>query len=73
MESHATEFKLIEESHGKNVLNLVLGVGYLRKLTDNARVVRYLSQRYPEILGEFQKLVESRTLTEGAAGKGATE
>jgi hypothetical protein len=25
------EFKLIEDSHGKNVLHLVLVVGYLRK------------------------------------------
>ncbi len=73
MESHAAEFKLIEESHGKNVLNLVLVVGYLRKLTDNTRVLRYLSQRYPEILAEFQKLVESRTLTEGAAGKAVAD
>jgi len=61
MESHAAEFRLIEESHGKNVLNLVLVVGYLRKLADNARVVRYLSQRYPEILVELQKLVESQS------------
>jgi hypothetical protein len=69
MESHAAEFRLIEESHGKNVLNLVLVVGYLRKLADNARVVRYLSQRYPEILVEFQKLVESRSLADGPAGR----
>lgn len=70
MESHAAEFKLIEESHGRNALNLVLVVGYLRKFTDNARVTRYLSQRYPEILTEFQKLVESRSLGDGPAGKG---
>lgn len=72
MESHAAEFRLIEESHGKNVLNLVLVVGYLRKLADNARVVRYLSQRYPEILVEFQKLVESRSLADGLAGKSSS-
>lgn len=57
MESHAAEFKLIEESHGRNALHLV--VGYLKRLTDNARVARYLIQRYPEIQAEFQKLVES--------------
>ena len=38
MESVGREFKLIEESHGKNVLNLVLVVAYLRKLLENARV-----------------------------------
>jgi len=39
---HESEFKLIEEIHGKNTLNLVLVVGYLRKLLDNARIVRHL-------------------------------
>lgn len=62
MESLGREFKVIEESHGKNVLNLVLVVGYLRKLLDNARVVRFLSSNHPEILVEFQKLVEAKHL-----------
>jgi hypothetical protein len=44
MDALAKQFKLIEESHGKNVLSLVLMVGYLKKLLDNARIVRYLSQ-----------------------------
>ncbi len=42
MASHAAEFKLIEESHGKNTLNLAVVVGYLRKLAENTRVARYL-------------------------------
>lgn len=62
MESHAAEFKLIEESHGQNTLHPVMVVGYLKRLTDNARVARYLTQRYPEIQAEFQKLVESWSL-----------
>jgi len=62
MESLGKEFKLIEESHGKNVLNLVLVVGYLKKLMDNARVVRFMSQNHPEILGEFQKLIEAKNV-----------
>lgn len=65
MESLGLQFKLIEDSHGKNVLNLVLVVGYLRKLLDNARVNRHLVQLHPEILTEFQKLVEARNLGEG--------
>lgn len=69
MESLGREFKLIEESHGKNVLNLVLVVGYLRKLLDNPRVTRHLSHHHPEILTEFQKLVETRNLGEGAAAE----
>lgn len=64
MEGLEADFKAIEESHGKNVLNLVIVVGYLKKLLDNARVVRYLSRNHPEILAEFQKLVEARNLQE---------
>jgi len=56
------EFLLIEESHGKNTLNLVLAVAYLRKLLNHAGVVRHISQRYPDILGEFQKLVDAPEL-----------
>ena len=38
--------------------------GYLKKLLDNARVVRYLSQNYAEILAEFQKIAETKSLAE---------
>ena len=65
MESLNQDFRLIEESHGRNVLNLVLVVGYLKKLLDNARVVRYLSQHHGEILAEFQKIVETKRLSAG--------
>ncbi len=61
------EFKLIEESHGKNVLNLVIVNGYLKKLLDNARVVRFLSQNHPEIFTEFHKIVEARNIQDTAA------
>ncbi len=62
MDSLARDFKQIDEVHGKNVLNLVISVGYLRALLDNARVVRYLAGNYPEILTELQKVAESRML-----------
>ena len=64
MESLSQDFKLIEDTHGRNVLNLVLVASYLKKLLDNARVVRYLSQSYPEILTEFQKVAESKRLAD---------
>src|SRR5690348_2383403 len=40
---------------------------------ENPRVARHLDQRHPEILAEFQKLVESRTLTGGVQPRAATE
>ncbi len=53
------ELKGIEEAHGKNVLNLVIVTGYLKKLMDNARIVRFLSAHYSDILAEFQRLIEA--------------
>lgn len=50
------DFRSIEDSHGRNVLNLVLAVGYVRRLLENAAVVRFLSRRYPEIFAECEKL-----------------
>ena len=32
--------------------------GYLVRILDIARVVRFLSQRYPEFLADFQRLTE---------------
>ena len=52
------EFKLLEQSYGTDHLDYVLVKGYLAKLLENARVVRYLAQRHNEILAEFQKLAE---------------
>lgn len=55
------EFKTIEQDYGTDHLDLVLASGYLGKLLTNARVVRYLAQYHPDILSEFQKIVELRT------------
>jgi hypothetical protein len=65
MENLGQDLRSVEDSHGRNVLNLVLVVGYLKKLLDNARVVRYLSQNSAEILAEFQKIVETKSLGTG--------
>lgn len=62
MELLGRDFLMIEESHGKNTLNLVLAIAYLRKLLANASVDKYLAQRYPDILGEFQRLAEAQDL-----------
>jgi ParB-like chromosome segregation protein Spo0J len=52
------EFKMIEQDYGADHLDLVLATGYIGRLLVNARVVRYLAQRHPEILAEFQKIAE---------------
>jgi hypothetical protein len=53
------EYRLIEESYGSDHLDLVVATGYLTLLLENARVVRYLAQSFPEILSEFQKMTTS--------------
>lgn len=52
------EYRLVEESYGSDHLDLVVATGYLTRLLENARVVRYLAQSFPEILSEFQRLTE---------------
>jgi hypothetical protein len=52
------EFKMIEQDYGADHLDLVLAAGYVGRLLANARIVRFLAQRHPEILAEFQKVSE---------------
>lgn len=61
------DFRRIENSHGRNTLNLVLAVGYIRKLLDSAAVVKFLSRKYADIFSEFEKLAESVDLSESEA------
>jgi hypothetical protein len=59
MDALQQELKLVEESHGDEIFNLVLARGYLPKLFGNAHVVRYLTQHYPDILHELQAVSEA--------------
>jgi len=53
------DLKLIEESYGTEMLNLVLARAYLLKLLDNARVVRYLTQNHSDLLAALRTVVDS--------------
>lgn len=54
------EFKTIEHDYGTDHLDLILSVGYVSRLLENAKVVRHLAQFHPDILMEFQKIAELR-------------
>ena len=56
------QFKLVEQSYGQDVLNLVLAKGYLTKLLDNEAVIRFLSQNNPDILREFSSITQAASL-----------
>lgn len=62
MESLQRDLKLIEESHGNRVLNLVLARGYLTKLFDNARVARYLDLHHADLSRELRAISEANSL-----------
>jgi hypothetical protein len=56
------DFAVLDDSYGRNVVDLTLARGYLKKLLDNGKVVRFLAQRYSEILAEFQRIVDAVSL-----------
>jgi G3E family GTPase len=62
MEGLQRDLKLIEESHGNQVLNLVLARGFIAKLLANARVARYLGQHHGDILAELKTISEGSSL-----------
>jgi hypothetical protein len=50
------EFKIAAKAYGKDQLDLVLIVSYLRKLVANVAVARFLRRLHPDISAEFQRL-----------------
>jgi len=50
------DLKAVEDSYGENMLNLTLARGYIKKLLENAKVARFLSGNFPEILNELEKI-----------------
>lgn len=56
------QFKLIEQSYGQDVLNLVLAKGYIAKLLDNDAVLRFLTKYQPDMLAEFEDIARTVSL-----------
>ena len=54
------EFRAIEQDYGSDHLDLVLALGYVSRILNNARAVRHLAKFHPDILSEFQRLAEKR-------------
>jgi len=58
----------IQDSYGKDHLQLAVIKGYLEKLLGNARIVRHLMQHRPEFLTEFQTITEMTSALPPEAG-----
>lgn len=62
MSNIENQFKLVEQSYGQDVLNLVLAKGYLTKLLNNEAVIRFLTIHHSDLLGEFASIVNTVSL-----------
>ena len=56
------QYKLHEETYGQDVLRLTLARGYFGKLIGNLAVHRYLKKHQPDMLAEFEVIVQSESL-----------
>jgi len=52
----AVEPELPVDTYGDNKRNLTWARGYIKRLLDNAKVVRLLNGNHPDIVAEFEKI-----------------
>ena len=62
MEGIHRDFRVVEDIYAQNMMKLVLAHGYIRKLLNNVRVVRFLSKNYQDFLPRFQEIAEATGL-----------
>ena len=62
MSNVENQFKLLEQSYGQDILNLVLARGYLAKMIANEAVIRFLTQKHADFLDEFSNIVNTTSL-----------
>ena len=62
MENLQGQYKVVEQTYGQDVLNLVLAKTYLARLLENKSVARYLKQNQSDVLAEFERIVATVTL-----------
>jgi ParB-like chromosome segregation protein Spo0J len=54
MEAIERDVKTVEGAYGENMLNLTVARGYIKRLLENAKVVRFLTASYRDIFTEFE-------------------
>jgi len=50
------QYKIVEQTYGQDVLNLVLAKGYLVRLLECEPVQSYLRQHQPDLVREFESI-----------------
>ena len=62
MESLERDFKSIEDGYAENMLNLTVIRGYVKRLLENAKVVRFVSSKHQDLFPEFERIVATESL-----------
>jgi ParB-like chromosome segregation protein Spo0J len=62
IQSAEHDFKAVQQSYGDNVFNLTLAGAYVKKLLLNAKVIRFLSSKHPDIFSVFEDVAATETL-----------
>ncbi len=62
------QYKLVEQTYGQDVLNLVLAKGYLAKLLENESARQYIAQSHPDLMAEFESIVATISLDQQQCG-----
>jgi len=62
MSSLHGQYRLVEQNYGQDVLSFVLARSYIVKLLENAHITKYLRQRVPEILEQFEAIAGAASL-----------
>jgi len=62
MEAVERDLKAVDQAYGENMLNLTCAIGYIKKLLENAKVVRFLTGNYQDIMAEFERLAATESV-----------
>jgi hypothetical protein len=62
MESLHQDFRAVESAYGENMLSLTIARGYVKKLFENLKIVRFLKSRHEDLCGEFEVLAATELL-----------
>jgi hypothetical protein len=62
MESLERDFKAVEDAYSENMLNLSVIRTYLKRLLENAKVVRFLSSKHSDLFPEFQRIAATDSI-----------
>lgn len=59
LERLTRDVNLLRDGHAENMYHLVPIEGYVKALLANPKVLRFLTQRYPEVLSGFRRILEA--------------